>query len=173
MKVKVKCHIPTERHSPQQVVIFLFKSTKSGDFYTGISSWMALTNQPYTGFVLNWENKSFRIVFHWYLTATNVRNTQTIFLIKYKLTTCFLLLLGLQFQKLGCFQKRFDAHFCPVGRTVAQFFKRKAIKQMQYAPGHDRERGSQSKAGKRVIGYPLSRNSTTYIGELQTRWRSK
>jgi len=26
------------------------------------------------------------------------------------------LLLGLQFQKLGRFQKRFDAHFCPVRR---------------------------------------------------------
>lgn len=35
-----------------------------------------------------------------------------VYVIKYQHTTCFLLLLCLQFQKLSRFQKRFDAHFC-------------------------------------------------------------
>lgn len=73
----------------------------------------------------------------------------TIFLIKYQLTTCFLLLLGLQFQKLGCFQERFDAHFCPVGKTAVEFLKRKGDKAKCNTRLSTTGRGSQSKAGKK------------------------
>lgn len=47
---------------------------------------------------------------------------------------------------------------------------------MQYAPygvSYYKGRGSQSEAGKRVIGYPLSRNSTTYVGRVTNKMALK
>lgn len=72
---------------------------------------------------------------------------------KYKLTTCFLLLLGLQFQELGGFQKRFDAHFCPKnwGKDCGSIFSEKKMGRQKKADAALRPsptgRGSQSGAG--------------------------
>lgn len=71
------------------------------------------------------------------------------FPIKDKLTTCFLLLLGLKFQKLGRFQKRFDAHFCPLENT---FFGEKAVKQTRLCVQPATGRGSRSEAEGGVGG---------------------
>lgn len=81
---------------------------------------------------------------------------ETVFVIKHQLTTCFLLLC-LQFQKLGSLQKRFDAHFCSLWETLRLFVKKKEGRQRKWAPHYYSGRGSQSGAGKRVTGYPLSR----------------
>lgn len=51
----------------------------------------------------------------------------TVHIIKWKHTTCFLLLLCLQFQKLSRFQKRFDAHFYG-HRQCVRLWGEKALK---------------------------------------------
>lgn len=98
----------------------------------GISSDTVLVNEPQAGFPLTSETKPFTEWVDWFpLLTVSVKNERAfiyfIFFppIKDKLTTCFLLLLGLKFQKLGRFQKRFDAHFCPLENT---FFRRKGCK---------------------------------------------
>lgn len=50
------------------------------------------------------------------------------YVIKHQHTTCFLLLLRLQFQKLSRFQERFDAHFCAGKKDCGSSGGEKALK---------------------------------------------
>lgn len=101
-----------------------------------------------------------------------------VYVIKHQHTTCFLLLLRLQFQKLGRFQKRFDAHFCAVTKTAGSLWRRKGAKERwshrEDESEHQSGRGPRLRLEKeRVIWFPLTGNSATHAEELQTRWRSK
>lgn len=74
-----------------------------------------------------------------------------VYVIKYQHTTCFLLLLCLQLQKLRRFQKRFDAHFCAVTKAVRSVLRRKGAKERwshrEYESEHQSGRGPRLKLG--------------------------